>query len=170
MFLADAVAAYVEGLGERQLDVPLLTLLRRLGFDHVHLVHGAFEFGKDIVARRQENGTEYQYCIQSKAGDLGSGEWRQVRQQVEAMRTGSVVHPGFDPSLPRRLVVVTNGRLKGGAGVEMQDYNRYHEARGEVAAELWDIDWLVPRFEDVFANLYTTYCTTSKPSAGWRAP
>lgn len=101
MFLADAVAAYVEGLTERELDAPLLALLRRLGFHHVHLVHGAYEFGKDFVAQRHEDGVEYQYCLQSKAGDLGSAGWRDVRQQVDAMRTGSVVHPDFDPSLQR---------------------------------------------------------------------
>jgi len=152
MFLADAVAAYVEGLTERELDAPLLALLRRLGFHHVHLVHGPYEFGKDFVARRHEDGTEYQYCLQSKAGDLGSANWRDVLQQVDAMRTGSVVHPDFDPFLPRRLVVVTNGRLKGGAGVEFQDYDHYHRDRGEAPTELWDIDWLIPQFEAVLVE------------------
>jgi len=75
-----------------------------------------------------------------------------VRQQVDAMRTGSVVHPDFDPSLRRRLVVVTNGRLKGGAGVEFQDYDRHHRNRGEAPTELWDIDWLVPQFEAVLVE------------------
>jgi len=152
MFLADAVAAYVEGLTEREFDAPLLALLRRLGFQHVHVVHGAYEFGRDFVARRHEDGVEYQYCLQSKAGDLASAGWRDVRQQVDAMRSGSVVHPDFDPSLRRRLVVVTNGRLKGGAGVEFQDYNRYHQDREEVPTELWDIDWLVPQFEAVLVE------------------
>lgn len=152
MFLEDAVAAYVEGLTERELDAPLLALLRRLGFHHVHLVHGPYEFGKDFVARRHEDGTEYQYCLQSKAGDLGSANWRDVLQQVDAMRTGSVVHPDFDPFLPRRLVVVTNGRLKGGAGVEFQDYDHYHRDRGEAPTELWDIDWLIPQFEAVLVE------------------
>ncbi len=43
MFLADAVAAYVEALTERELDAPLIALMHRLGFSHVHLVHGPFE-------------------------------------------------------------------------------------------------------------------------------
>lgn len=149
MFLADAVAAYVESLTERELDAPLIALLGRLGFDNVHLVHGAYEFGKDFVAQRTEDGVRYQYCLQSKAGNLGAGDWRAVRQQVDAMRTGTVAHPDFDPGLERRLVVVTNGRLTGGAPVEAQDYNAHHRARGEAIAEFWDADVLVPHFEDV---------------------
>lgn len=150
--LADAVAAYVENLTERELDAPLLALLYRLGFDHVHLVHGQYEFGKDVIARRAEEGVDYQYCLQSKAGDLTVGAWRNVAQQIDAMRKGSVVHPDFDPSLPRKLILVTNGRLKGAAAVEAQDYNAYHLARGEAPVEMWDIDYLVPRFEAVLVE------------------
>jgi hypothetical protein len=152
MFLADAVAGYVESLTERELDAPLISLLYRLGFTHVHLVHGAYEFGKDIIARRDEDGTTFQYCFQSKAGDLNTSAWRDLRQQVDAMRTGTVVHPDFDANLPRRLVVVTNGRLVGGAGIEFQDYNTHQAARGETIAELWDIDRLVPEFERVLVE------------------
>jgi hypothetical protein len=152
MFLADAVAAYVESLTERELDAPLLALLGRLGFDKVHLVHGAYEFGKDFVAQRTEDGIRYQYCLQSKAGDLGAAGWRAVRQQVDAMRTGTVAHPDFDPGLERRLVVVTNGRLTGSAPVEAQDYNAHHRGRGEATAEFWDADVLVPHFEGVLVE------------------
>lgn len=152
MFLADAVAGYVESLTERELDAPLIALLYRLGYTHVHLVHGAYEFGKDIIARRDGNGATFQYCLQSKAGNLSTSAWRDLRQQVDAMRTGTVVHPDFDPTLPRKLVVITNGRLVGGAGVEFQDYNAHHALRGEAIAELWDIDHLVPAFEAVLVE------------------
>lgn len=152
MFLADAVAAYVESLTERELDAPLIALLGRLGFHHVHLVHGAYEFGKDFIAQRTEDGVRYQYCLQSKAGNLGAGDWRAVRQQVDAMRTGTVAHPDFDPSLERRLIVVTNGRLTGGAPIEAQDYNAYHRARGEAIVEFWDADVLVPHFENILVE------------------
>ncbi len=82
MFLADAVAAYVESLSERELDAPLIALLYRLGFDRVHLTHGSYEFGKDFIAQRDVGGKVYQYCLQSKAGDLSIDGWRKVRQQV----------------------------------------------------------------------------------------
>lgn len=152
MFLADAVAGYVTSLTERELDAPLIALLRSRGFTHVHLVHGQYEFGKDIIARRFADGVETQYCLQSKAGDLNARSWRELRLQVDAMRTGTVVHPGFDPELPRHLVVVTNGRLIGGAAVEFQDYNTYHLSRGELPAALWDVDELAPMFYDVLID------------------
>lgn len=152
MFLADAVAAYVESLTERELDAPLVALLGHLGFDNVHLVHGAYEFGKDFIAQRTEDGVRYQYCLQSKAGNLGAGDWRAVRLQVDAMRTGTVAHPDFDPSLERRLVVVTNGRLTGAAPIEAQNYNAHHKARGEAGAEFWDADFLVSHFESVLVE------------------
>lgn len=152
MMLADAVAAYVESLTERELDGPLIALFYRLGFHQVHLVHGHYEFGKDIIAKRADNGEVHQYCIQSKAGDLNVGAWRDVAQQIDAMRMGSVVHPDFDPKLPRKLVLVTNGRLKGAAAIEAQDYNTHHAARGEAIVELWDIDHLVPHCEAILVE------------------
>lgn len=152
MFLADAVANYVTSLTERELDAPLIALLRSQGFTRVHLVHGPYEFGKDIIARRVDDGVETQYCLQSKAGDLNARAWRELRLQVDAMRTGTVAHPHFDPTLPRRLVVVTNGRLIGGAAVEFQDYNSYHRTRNESPTDLWDIDDLAPKFYDVLID------------------
>jgi hypothetical protein len=152
MFLADAVAGYVASLTERELDAPLIALLRSRGFTKVHLVHGQYEFGKDIIARRLEDGIETQYCLQSKAGDLNARSWRELRLQVDAMRTGTVAHPGFEPVLPRRLVVVTNGRLIGGAAIEFQDYNTHHRSRDELIADLWDIDELAPMFYDVLVD------------------
>ncbi len=152
MFLADVVAAYVESLTERELDAPLVALLRRLGFDRVHLIHGAYEFGKDFIAQRNEDGVTYQYCLQSNSGNLGSGAWRSVRSQVDAMQTGTVAHPDFDPTLQRQLVVVTNGRLTGGAPIEAQDYNAHHRGRGEAVAEFWDAGFLIPQFEAVLVE------------------
>ena len=149
MFLADAVAGYVETLGERDFDVPFIALLHSLGYTDVHLTHGPLEFGKDFIARHVEDGVEYQYCFQSKAGDLNVKAWRDVRTQIDSMRYGTVVHPAFDADLPRRLVLVTTGRLNGFALVEFQDYNTHEAKKGEPPAELWDFDVLVPQLTDV---------------------
>ncbi|MGN9811405.1 hypothetical protein ACTMSW_18865 [Micromonospora sp. BQ11] len=48
--------------------------------------------------------------------------------------------------------MATTGRLKGGAGVEFQSYNEYHQNRGESPAELWDVDWLVPGLVQVLVE------------------
>nr|WP_218681198.1 restriction endonuclease [Rhodococcus qingshengii] len=149
MFLADAVAGYIETLNERDFDAPFIALLYSQGFTNVHLTHGPLEFGKDFIARRTEQGIETQYVFQSKAGKISLSEWREVRGQIDSMRYGNVVHPDFDPDLSRRLVLVTTGRLTGTALVEFQEYNQHCEARGHEAAELWDIDVLLPQLTEV---------------------
>lgn len=154
MWLADAVAAYVERLTEREFDAPFIALLHQLGYTEVHLTHGPYEFGKDFIARRNEDGHEHQWCFQTKAGHINSKQLRtDVQPQINLMRAGSVVHPAFSKDLPRRIVVVTTGRLVGGAGVEFQQVEDYHRGRGEVGAELWDIDTLVP---DLTSTLVTS--------------
>ncbi len=97
MFLADAVAGYIETLNERDFDAPFIALLYSQGFTNVHLTHGPLEFGKDFIARRTEQGIETQYVFQSKAGKISLSEWREVRGQIDSMRYGNVVHPDFDP-------------------------------------------------------------------------
>ena len=50
--LDDAVDSYLDSVTERAFDEPLLALLRAQGFVDIHLVHGGFEFGKDVIAKR----------------------------------------------------------------------------------------------------------------------
>lgn len=139
--LESAIVAWLENLTERGLDQPLLALLRAQGFHDVHLVHGATEFGRDFIAKRQDERTLRQYAVQSKAGDLGVRAWREVRLQIDSIRTGGLSHPGFDAKLPKVGVLVTTGRLVGDARVEAQAYAlQYAE---EMTFEVWDIDRLV---------------------------
>jgi len=56
-------------------------------------MHGAFEFGKDFIAKRREEGVDYQYAFQTKAGDLGLSEWRECRGQIDMLRNNSLAHP-----------------------------------------------------------------------------
>lgn len=115
--LANVIADWVASHRlERQLDAPLRALLRAEGFHDIEFTHGASEFGRDFIAkRRAEDGVLRQYSLQSKVGDIGLGEWRDVRQQLEDIRTVALDHPMYDPALPGVIVLVTNGRLKGDA-------------------------------------------------------
>ncbi len=72
--LADAIGNYVNSLTEREFDAPFTALLRLHGFTDIHFLHGPFEFGKDFIAKRLEDGVEYQYAFQTKAGDIGISE------------------------------------------------------------------------------------------------
>jgi hypothetical protein len=137
--LDDAVVAYLESVGERAFDEPLLALLRAQGFTDIHLVHGGVEFGKDVIAKRDGD----QWALQSKAGDINLGAWRALRGQLDELRTNSLSHPAFDTTLELSCVLVCTGRLVGGATLAAQDYDRHCRERGEPTVEFWGRDRLV---------------------------
>lgn len=142
------VTNYLKTLTEREFDAPLLALLASQGFTDIHFIHGGFEFGKDVIAKRLDASgqTLRQYSIQSKAGDLGLSDWRAVRPQLEECEYNTRSHPSFDTALPRVAVLVTTGMLKGGAAVDAQEFKAACANRGLADFEIWDrvtiVDWL----------------------------
>jgi hypothetical protein len=146
--LRAVVETFLDSLSEREFDAPLLAIMASRGFYDVHFIHGGFEFGKDVIAKRRDDRTRetYQYSIQSKAGDIGQGEWRAVRPQIDECEYNTRAHPSFDATLPRVAVLVTTGRLKGGAAVDAQEYKQSCQARGLAQFEIWDkqdvVGWL----------------------------
>jgi len=146
--LRDVVGTFLDTLTERQFDGPLLALLAARGFTDVHFIHGQFEFGKDVVAKKADpaTGTVRQYVIQSKAGDIGQHEWRAVRPQLEECEYNTLGHPSFDASLPRVAVLVTTGRLKGSAPSDATEYKKSVAARGLADLEIWErpdlVEWM----------------------------
>ena len=157
--LRDVVAGFLDTVTEREFDAPLIALLAAQGFTDVHFLHGAFEFGKDFIARgvkpfAGDTGTgepsswiRHQFAIQGKAGDLGLPEWRAVRPQLDEARLDDLAHPAFDRELPRAAVLVTTGRLTGGAAVQAGAYREAERRRGRPDFEVWDrerlLEWLV---------------------------
>ena len=138
--LQDAVDAFLDGLAnERALDEPLMAALRARGFSKVNLTHGGAEFGKDIVAQKDR----LQYAFQSKLGDIGQGDWRQMTGQLDELRLSDYVGPEFDLELPRRPVLVISGRFKGNAALAAAEYNRRARQRGEPGLEIWRRDELI---------------------------
>lgn len=138
--LRDVVGTFLDTLSERQFDGPLLAVLAAQGFTDVHFIHGGFEFGKDVVAKKTDSGTGQlrQYVIQSKAGDIGQAEWRAVRPQLEECEYNTLGHPSFDAALPRVAVLVTTGRLKGSAPSDAAEYKKSVTARGLADLEIWE--------------------------------
>lgn len=139
--LDDAVAAFLDSVTERAFDEPLLALLRAQGYTDVHLVHGAREFGKDVIAQKAGE----QWGLQSKAGNISQREWRELVGQLDELRLVNLGHGSFDTSLPRRPVLVTTGRLTGNAPDLYRDYNQRARERGEPELDLWDRDELIGR-------------------------
>lgn len=142
------VGTFLDSLSERELDAPLLALLATQGFTDIHFIHGSFEFGKDVIAKRAagHGHVRRQYSIQSKAGNIGQAEWRSIRPQLEECEYNTRAHPNFDKELPRVAVLVTTGRLKGSAATDAQEFRDACENRGLADFEVWDrttlLDWL----------------------------
>jgi hypothetical protein len=178
--LRDVVAGFLDTVTEREFDAPLIALLAARGFTDVHFLHGAFEFGKDFIAKGPKpldgdtstgdpaSWVRHQFAIQSKAGDLGLPEWRAVRPQLDEARLDDLAHPAFDRELPRAAVLVTTGRLTGGAAVQAGDYRAAKRRRGRPDFEVWDrerlLEWLTESPEAGLAG------TATAPSSRWPVP
>lgn len=143
--LANAIANYLDNLGEREFDSPFMALLRAHGYYDIHFLHGSFEFGKDFIAKRNEEGIEFQYCFQTKAGDIALTDWHSCRGQLDLLRTNALAHPSFNRMLPRKGVFVITGRLLGGAPLAAQDYAEHLRALSEIALYVWDRESLIER-------------------------
>jgi hypothetical protein len=143
--LDDVVASFLDSVTEREFDAPFLALLRAHGYTKIHLLHGQFEFGKDMIAQRGDSPT--QFAFQTKAGNIALPQWSsQVRGQIEVMRTNDLAHPDFDADLPREGVLVLTGRLTGGARLEAQNYKTHASAAEEPGFEIWDRERLIELF------------------------
>ncbi len=141
--IADVIDNYLDNIEEREFDAPFMALLRAMGFHDIHFLHGAFELGKDFIAKRTEAGTTSQYAFQTKAGDLNLSAWNECRGQIDLLRTNSLAHPAFDPNMSRQAVFVTTGRLIGGAPLAAQEYSAYLDRLGEIGFATWDRETLL---------------------------
>jgi hypothetical protein len=145
--LAAAFGNWVSQLTERGFDESFISLLRAHGFYDIHFRHGQFEFGKDFVAKRDEDGHKVQYGFQSKAGDINGSAWDAIYSQLEELTSGQNVPVGFDKTLPRCSVLVTTGRLKGKASLSAKTFETRVKDRGDGRFEVWEQDTLMEMVE-----------------------
>jgi hypothetical protein len=136
------VASFIDGVGEREFDAAFMALLRARSFYDIHFTHGNYEFGKDFIAKLQDQGVEWQYVFQSKAGSFNLEKWAASAPQIELLRHSEVAHPNFDPALPKQAVFVMTGRLTGGSITAAQDFCRQCTA-SDVPLTTWDRERLI---------------------------
>ncbi len=141
--IADVIGDYLDNIEEREFDAPFMALLRAMGFHDIHFLHGAFEFGKDFIAKRTQAGTSSQFAFQTKAGDLNLSAWNECRGQIDLLRTNSLAHPAFDTNMARQAVLVTTGRLIAAAPVAAQEYSAHLDQLGEIGFATWDRETLI---------------------------
>ncbi|MGA3328026.1 MAG: hypothetical protein ABSF45_26550 [Terriglobia bacterium] len=125
-----------------------MSLLRGLGFTDIHFLHGPFEFGKDFIAKGSHEGKLCQFAFQTKVGNLSLPDWNACRSQIDLLRTNSLAHPAFHRELPRKAVLVTTGRLIGGATLAAQEYSAHLKTLGEIDFTTWDCETLVELISD----------------------
>jgi hypothetical protein len=147
--LDEVLGSYLDSLSEREFDAPFMALLRAHDFYDIHFLHGQYEFGKDFIAKRREDGTVVQYAVQTKAGDLDVAAYRVVRGQIDDLRRNATGHPSYDKSARRRAVLVTTGRLTGATPATAQGDQEDLRARGETDFDVWDRERLVELMRDV---------------------
>jgi len=164
--LRNVLEDYLSSIIERDLDYPLSALLQAMGFYDIHFTHGGVEFGKDFIAKRVEDGNEYQYAIQSKKGDINQELWRnKIRGQLEEAIVIDLSHPQFNTALPRKAILVTTGRLIGNAHLASQEFKAKLEAEKKVAAlDFWEKEQLAQLSEEFG---FTGFHITAKGLAGF---
>ena len=143
------LAGFLSSLpNERAFDEPFKALLRQRGFYDIHLLHGAFEFGKDFIAKKDTATGPQQWAFQTKAGNIGKSDWQGIRNQLEEIRTNSIGHPNLDPDHPPVPVLVFTGRMVGQAATSAQQYNEWLEKIAQPKVEHWNGDHLLDLFLD----------------------
>lgn len=114
--LRNVFEAWLGSLSEAEFSKPYISLLYSQGFFDIHVTHGSFEFGKDLIAKyRDENGIIFQFAIQTKVGDIAGSQWGSYLGQIHELCDEYLAHANFDTSLPREFRLVTTGVLKGKA-------------------------------------------------------
>lgn len=143
--LRNVLENYLDCLTEREFDAPFLAILHEEGFFDIHFLHGQYEFGKDFIAKMVVDGQPTQYVFQTKAGDISFAAFRELRMQIEDIRTISSAHPGFDAALPRMAIAVLTGQLTGGAAIAAQEYKKDCIQYPLFKFDVWDKENLLPK-------------------------
>ena len=160
--LRNVLEDYLSSIKERDLDFPLSSLLQAMRFYDIHFTHGGVEFGKDFIAKRVDDGVEYQYAIQSKKGDINQALWRnEVRGQLEEAVVSDLSHPQFSTDLPRKAILVTTGRLSGNARLASQEFKTKLKAENRIHEVLfWEHEQLAQFAEEFgFAGIHQNTAT-----------
>lgn len=165
--LRNVLEDYLDSIVERDFDYPLLTLLQAMGYYDIHFTHGTVEFGKDFIAKKDDDGTIFQYAVQSKKGNINQTAWRNdIRGQLEEAIVSDLSHPQFDKKLPRKVVLVTTGRISGNARLAAQEYKAKLEADNQVQELIfWEKEQLIQFAEEY--GLTGIYQNTVKGLKGY---
>jgi len=128
--LRKVVEDYLESISEVQFFLPFSSLLILKGYYDVHIIHGSSEFGKDIIAKKDEKDGPVQCVFQLKAGDVNLAKFREeIKPQLLEAAVNNLSHPNFDPSLTKKVLFVTTGIIKPPATLAFQEFNNFIQTK-----------------------------------------
>src|SRR3989304_6290936 len=126
IMLRRVVEDYLESIKEIQFFLPFSSLLLLKGYYDIHIIHSSAEFGKDIIAKKNEDVNPVQYVFQMKAGDVNLTKYRdEVQPQLLEAAVNNLSHPNFDSSLCKKIIFVTTGIIKPPATLAFQEFNNF---------------------------------------------
>ncbi|MCY4536609.1 MAG: NACHT domain-containing protein [Chloroflexi bacterium] len=133
----------LQSLDESEFRDLLVILLRKMGFSRVHLNHGPYEYGKDIVFKDEGQFGDTYYAVIAKTGDIsGSNDGsanltnilRNINNQIEDAFDVPYEDVTSDDSVRHRIsevIVWTTGKISGKAEKQIIENldNRYRHVR-----------------------------------------
>ena len=132
-------------------QVPFAQYLLSENYQVLHLSsHGQMEQGKDIISI-DNNGTPC--AFQLKGGDIGLGEWREIKGEIDELIEIPISFPGVNKEIKHRSVLVTNGEVTDPVRRIIDDLNPVYLKRGFSQLEIITKMDLLKRFltmHDVF--------------------
>jgi hypothetical protein len=116
---------FLMSLKEEDLYEPIQDLLIIQGYK-VRKVHGTHERGKDFIATEQNN--KYNLLISVKAGDISKSRWTsEVSSSIDQMIKRPINYIGIDETIPRKIMLITNGYLTPEVAGLIDDLNIFNK-------------------------------------------
>jgi len=149
--LKNVIENYLSSIREVDFFGPFKKLLEGLGYFDIHLLHGPTEFGKDIIAKKQDGESKSQYCFQIKVGDINLNKFlREIKPQLLEIITNKISHPNFDKSIPQEIVFVTTGNIKPPATASFQEFNQFLNSKfGMGSIQTWEKSKIISDFYNI---------------------
>lgn len=146
--LRNVIEDYLTSIKELQLFLPFKQLLEASGYYDIHIIHGATEFGKDFIAKKNINGVETQFFFQLKVGDVNLHRFRnEIQPQILEACTNSLSHPNFNRQLTPQVVFVTSGNLLPPATIAFQEFNQFLQTKlHSLPVVAWEKEKLITDF------------------------
>ncbi|HDR7670375.1 TPA: restriction endonuclease [Bacillus wiedmannii] len=143
----------------------IMELFSKMGYQGIKENHGQFEFGKDVVFYREENGERHYVAVVAKKGDVRAKTINDIIRQVNQCL--SVLYPSSEDGdiEIKEAFIITDGKYLGGTPATLNGMIKLYDKFG-YKIHKWDGDDLKEKFEYYYnigvegSVFYETYSDT----------